>query len=560
MSNKMSSKKYLIVVVVSIFSTGGSAKATFASSTSVNLGVTVATTSLAQGDVWTEKAPMPTARLGVSCSAVNGKIYTIGGYAAANSPGMRTVEEYDPATDTWTTKADMPTGRRWFSTSVVNGKIYALGGYTNYGQPGLSTVEEYDPATDTWTTKTPMPTARLDLATSVVNGIIYAVGGGATVSQRLRTVEAYDPLTDTWITKANMPTPARLLLSTSVVDGKIYAIGGGGSSASIAFSVVQEYDPATDTWTSKTSIPTARHGHSACVVNGEIYVIGGYDGNQLLSTVVKYNPATDTWMMVTGMPEPKSGLGSSTVNGKIYAIGGMKTSGGGHPGVTTVYEYDPNPLVVDFNGDEIVNSKDFSMLAQYWYRNDSPFVNHRMDYEYLTGFAEHWLEDYRLVAHWKLNETEGTIAYDSIGSNDGTLNGDLNWQPTDGKVDGALKFNGIGNYISTDFVLNPVASFSAFVWIKGGVPGQVIISQADRRAGRNIIPGSTWLGTDLSEGRLMTRLMDTFFPPLESESVITDDQWHHIGLVYDFEQFHRHLYVDGAEVAKDTDIVGGVSS
>jgi hypothetical protein len=47
---------------------------------------------------------------------------------------------------------------------------------------------------------------------------------------------------------------------------------------------------------------------------------------------------------------------------------------------------------------------------------------------------------------------------------------------------------------------------------------------------------------------------------LESESVITDGQWHHIGLVYDFEQFHRHLYVDGAEVVKDTDIVGGVSS
>jgi hypothetical protein len=54
--------------------------------------------------------------------------------------------------------------------------------------------------------------------------------------------------------------------------------------------------------------------------------------------------------------------------------------------------------------------------------------------------------------------------------------------------------------------------------------------------------------------------MDAYFPPLESESVITDDQWHHVGLVYDLDVFHRHLYVDGIEVAKDTDIVGGASS
>jgi hypothetical protein len=50
------------------------------------------------------------------------------------------------------------------------------------------------------------------------------------------------------------------------------------------------------------------------------------------------------------------------------------------------------------------------------------------------------------------------------------------------------------------------------------------------------------------------------FDPLLSEIVITDGQWHHVGLVYDFDGLHRHLYVDGAEVAKDTDPVGGVGS
>jgi hypothetical protein len=38
--------------------------------------------------------------------------------------------------------------------------------------------------------------------------------------------------------------------------------------------------------------------------------------------------------------------------------------------------------------------------------------------------------------------------------------------------------------------------------------------------------------------------------PLSSQSVITDGQWHHIGLVWNGSR--RFLYVDGVEVAKDT--------
>jgi hypothetical protein len=256
------------------------------------------------------------------------------------------------------------------------------------------------------------------------------------------------------------------------------------------------------------------------------------------------------------MPTARSGLSTSAVNGKIYAIGGWVGSG---TTISTVEEYDPNPLVVDYNGDGKVDTKDFSMLAQYWHQNQSPFVNHRLDYKDLAVLAEYWLADYRLIAHWKLDETEGTIAYDSVGENDGTLNGDPNWQPTAGKVDGAIQFDGLNDYVSTDFVLDPGKRvFSAFAWIKGGAPGQVIISQADRRVGRTIQLGSTWLGADPSDGRLITTLMDPALGLLESQSVITDNQWHHVGLAWDWS--HRHLYVDGVQVAKDTNVPSKASS
>jgi hypothetical protein len=49
-----------------------------------------------------------------------------------------------------------------------------------------------------------------------------------------------------------------------------------------------------------------------------------------------------------------------------------------------------------------------------------------------------------LVAHWKLDETEGDIAYDSAGNNDATVHGAV-W--TEGKIDGALQFDGFNDYV-----------------------------------------------------------------------------------------------------------------
>jgi hypothetical protein len=63
-----------------------------------------------------------------------------------------------------------------------------------------------------------------------------------------------------------------------------------------------------------------------------------------------------------------------------------------------------------------------------------------------------------------------------------------------------------------------------------------------------------WLLAD-AEGKLMTMLRrGSFTPTLSSEYVITDGDWHHIGIVWDGS--HRHLYVDGTAAAEDTADVG----
>ncbi|MHC4331876.1 MAG: kelch repeat-containing protein, partial [Planctomycetota bacterium] len=149
MSTKTNRKKCLIVVATFLCSTCSNVKASFASGTIENIAVVVASVSLAQGPMWTQKADMPTVRISLATRAVNGKIYAIGGYAGAGAPPQTTVEEYDPATDTWTRKAPMPTALAGLSSSVVNGKIYAMGSFKGMGA-SLATMVMYDPVTDTW--------------------------------------------------------------------------------------------------------------------------------------------------------------------------------------------------------------------------------------------------------------------------------------------------------------------------------------------------------------------------------------------------------------------------
>ena len=129
-------------------------------------------------DTWATKGRMLTPTCMAGACAVNGKIYLMGGVPGGllHDPAISMVQEYDPVTDTWMPKKDMPTARSGLSLSAVAGKIYAIGGGT-YGRTAFSTVEEYYPATNSWTTKPDIPTARLGLSTAIVNARIYAIGG-----------------------------------------------------------------------------------------------------------------------------------------------------------------------------------------------------------------------------------------------------------------------------------------------------------------------------------------------------------------------------------------------
>jgi len=221
------------------------------------------------------------------------------------------------------------------------------------------------------------------------------------------------------------------------------------------------------------------------------------------------------------------------------------------PGGFSSYDIWQAPIIpiVDFNGDGIIDMKDFSRLAQYWGQSQSsvdigpmPWGDGTVDLKDLVVFSEYWLTPADPIGHWKLDEKEGWTAHDSAGAHDGfVMSANPLWRPADGRIDGALELDGIDDYVSTPFVLDPSkTNFSMFAWVKGGAAGQVIVSQINLR---------NWLSAEPGTGALMSNLTVGLVPqPLSSQAVITDGNWHRVGVSRD--QASLILYVDGIEVAK----------
>ena len=160
----------------------------------------------------------------------------------------------------------------------------------------------------------------------------------ATDSKGIKNSSSMTVVVFNGVEKAKMPTP-RYAYTSNVVNGKIYVIGGYNDDNTV-FKVVEEYDPATDKWTTKASPPTGHAAAASCVINNIIYVFGGDRGYQWIPNVDAYNPATDTWTTKTPIPLDSNvaiGMSSATdANGKAYLMGGLA---GVEP--ARVAEYDP---------------------------------------------------------------------------------------------------------------------------------------------------------------------------------------------------------------------------
>jgi hypothetical protein len=159
----------------------------------------------------------------------------------------------------------MPTPRIGLTASVVDGKIYLIGGISEDCSL-LNTTEVYNPENDTWTTKAPMPIATEQCTSAVVDNKIYVIGGGGAGDKN----QMYDPQTDSWVYRTSPPfalTGTASTTSGEIAPERIYVFSWGRAN--------EIYYAQNDSWTLGAPVPTSREGFGVANVDDQFYIIGG---------------------------------------------------------------------------------------------------------------------------------------------------------------------------------------------------------------------------------------------------------------------------------------------
>lgn len=207
---------------------------------------------------------------------------------------------------------------------AVDGKIYVIGGFDD--TDGITArVQIYDTATGTWS-EGPMLPQPVHHANAATDGTtIYVLGAliGTSFTASGSTF-ALNPATDTeWQTLAPMPGGReRGAAVTDMIDGKVYVAGGFRNV--MASDLVDVYDPVANTWTPLASMPATRDHACGAAIGGELIVAGGrtVQTNSPRPDVWSYDPGTDTWTPRAAMPTGRGGMGCGAIGGKLYTAGG----------------------------------------------------------------------------------------------------------------------------------------------------------------------------------------------------------------------------------------------
>jgi N-acetylneuraminic acid mutarotase len=186
---------------------------------------------LANG-AWRTLTPMPEQRAAGGAAVVNGKLYVVGGTTSATTTPATTTNPsnlagamlvYDITRRTWS-RAPGPTKREHLGVTALNGRIYAVGGRLAGADTNLQLFEVFTPGRG-WRRLAPVP-GRRGGTTAAATGSTILSAGGETPTVTIRTAYAYSTRTRRWRRLPNLPTPRHGL--GGVAFGKrIYVIGGG---------------------------------------------------------------------------------------------------------------------------------------------------------------------------------------------------------------------------------------------------------------------------------------------------------------------------------------------
>lgn len=162
-----------------------------------------------------------------------------------------------------------------------------------------------------------------------------------------------------------------------------------------------------------------------------------------------------------------------------------------------------------------------------------------------------------LISRWRLNETSGTTATDSVSGHNGTLSGTMDAaSDTEAGVDStALSFNGSNDYIllptTADFNIPTGGDFTLSAWVKTTDSYGPIIALRNTTSGLATLGMYVgYNGVTNNAGHVVPLMWydNTPYSALKrfnSTEPINDGNWHHVVMVIDQSNNLFQTYIDG---------------
>lgn len=265
-----------------------------------------------------------------SCSQLDSSVLTI--QIHNNESGA--AQSYESADNLF------DTDRIAASSAVVDGYLYIAGGCIDSAScEDITDNVQYAPIDSqgnvgSWSATSSLPDVRAWGRLEAVGGTLYYIGGQ---NGPLNPVDdVYYAETDSgnissWSTSTySLPEPLTLH-STAVWEDRIYVSGGESSSREPRDNVYVSPDLSSDAdlsedWATATSFNVDRRGHTLIAYADNLYILGGYDGDNYLNDVqvapINSDGTLGDWKITATMPKAIQQADGFAANGYIYLFGG----------------------------------------------------------------------------------------------------------------------------------------------------------------------------------------------------------------------------------------------
>ncbi|EKX42079.1 hypothetical protein GUITHDRAFT_57278, partial [Guillardia theta CCMP2712] len=208
------------------------------------------------------------------------------------------------------------------------GLIMTAGGFN--GKMFISSAESYLPAAQKWREEPSMKVARGHSASCMFKGKMWVLGGwnpyestGAETmdSRALQSIEIFDTMRNIWINGPDMIS-RRAFHKSVALNGNIFVLGGFDGHKDL--DLVDRLDIEKELWVRGSSFRTPRSALSAGVIRNRIFILGGQNGLDTFCTVESMDPREGKWQQEPDMLYHRAnGAGLALVGDSLYALGGF---------------------------------------------------------------------------------------------------------------------------------------------------------------------------------------------------------------------------------------------